>query len=387
MHVPFVYQKQVADYFKNHEELWKSYVLTDVHQAGYQAFKEQLLKDTYRLTPDAEPAVYAAVEKARSVLGITHQVIVYQLMQSAALNAFVYTLPEEAHIVCSGNLLKLLDEKELLAVITHELGHVRLFAADNGDYMVADRILNALTTGADTTREYVETARRYDLYTELYCDQMALEVTNDPAPVISSLVKLNTGLEKVSAESYIKQATEIFESGAIRSEQVTHPENFIRAYAVHLAKTAPDTFIARIQTVIEGKFELQQLDVFSKVKLQQYTRQVIAALLSADELQTNLLINLAQQYFPDFKRNEPQAGPEPDLIEQCDAHCKTYIAYVLLDFAQADKDIEEAAFRNAFTIATELGLKETLKELIKKELKLSEKKFTDRYKKTLAVYA
>lgn len=387
MHVPFVYQKQVVAYFKTYEKLWRSHASADVRQADYQVFKEQLLKDTRRLTPDTAPAVYAAVEKARNILGIAHQVTVYQLVHAAALNAFVYASPGGAHIVCSGELLQLLDEKELLAVIAHELGHVRLLAADDGDYLVADRILNTLTGRADTAPEYIETARRYDLYTELYCDQVALAVTGDPAVVISSLVKLNTGLEDFSAESYIRQAIEIVESGTIKSQQMTHPEIFIRAYAIHLAQVSPETLPAKLQAVIEGRLELHQLDLFSKIKLQQYTRQVIAALLSAGELQTGILINLAQQYFADFKKEESQSRPEPGFMNQCDDRCKEYIAYVLLDFAQADQDIEAGPFRNAFVLATELGLKETLKELIKKELKLSEKKFTDRYKKTLAVYA
>ena len=48
------------------------------------------------------------------------------------------------------------------------------------------------------------------------------------------LVKISTELEEVSAESYIRQAEEIFSKGPTKAAELTHPEPFIRARAVKL---------------------------------------------------------------------------------------------------------------------------------------------------------
>ncbi len=127
------------------------------------------------------------------------------MMESDMLNAQVYTLPEEVHVIFSGPALKLLNEQELVAVLAHELGHVLLF--NIADYNTSNKILNALSGNASMANAYLETARLFDLYTELFCDSMALKATSDIQASVASLVKMGTGLEQVSAESYIRQAT------------------------------------------------------------------------------------------------------------------------------------------------------------------------------------
>ena len=52
--------------------------------------------------------------------------------------------------------------------------------------------------------------RLFSLYTEVLCDRGSFHVVEDPKPTISTLLKLETGESDVNAESYLRQAEEIF---------------------------------------------------------------------------------------------------------------------------------------------------------------------------------
>ena len=49
---------------------------------------------------------------------------------------------------------------------------------------------------------------------------------------------METGLSEVSAESYLRQADEIFSAGRTQANQLTHPEPYIRARALKSGPTA-----------------------------------------------------------------------------------------------------------------------------------------------------
>ena len=372
----FSYHQRVAAFFKAKTRLWQ-YFSAPLTGDDPVSFKTELLKSTYRLDPATEPRLYAAVAQIKEALQIRQQVTLYQLMNGDDLNAHVYTQPEEVHVVFSGRALQLLDEKESLAVLAHELGHVLLFNLE--DYNTSNRILNALSGQVATGNEYLETARLFDLYTELFCDHMALKVTGDIHAAVSSLVKMGTGLEQVSADSYIRQAIEIFGQGKVITDSSTHPEMFIRAYALHLQATQPDTWEEQIRPVIEGNTRLSLLDIFAQQQLAAYTRSCLDWLLSDPDLQSPELIHLFNQYFPGEKINTA-AMPEQDLSDY-DLSSRDYLAYVLFDFALADKETEEQVLERAFLLARTAGLADNLVAVLKKELKLSNKKYNERFKK------
>jgi hypothetical protein len=384
----FSYHRQVVAHLKGQVALWK-FFSTDSDQAEeFQQFKTELLKNTYRLEPDVEPSIYASIDKAKTALQISHKVSVYQLLVSTELNASIYMLPEEAHIVLSGGMIKLMDSAEMEAILAHELAHLKFFAEDGGDYRIASRVLDALSTHAGAPPEYLETARLFNLYKELYCDQVALRVAGDIMPVVSALVKIDTGLEHVSAESYLRQAAEIFEVVEVKSEHITHPEIFIRAYALQAFQSFPGDTETKINMVIQGRCKLRELDVFSRETLYGVSRRVVTAMLASSDLQTDTLLNLAKQYFPDFRPgNEAGLLPDDSAASNFDESSKVYLAYLLLDFALADRAVERDAYPQAYALAQLLGVGDTMKEVTKKELKLSEKKFNERYKKTLAQHA
>ena len=91
----------------------------------------------------------------------------------------------------------------------------------------------------------MQTARRYQLYTEIFADRGALCVTGLLDPVIAGLVKIQTGLAQVSAPAYLKQAEEIFAGGNVATVEHSHPEAFIRARALSLWHDEPENAASR----------------------------------------------------------------------------------------------------------------------------------------------
>src|SRR5262249_32980694 len=145
-------------------------------------------------------------------------VTLYQAQNSPQLNATLFFLPGEGHVVFSGPMLTLLNAQELKSVIGHELAHYHLWARDNSEFHIADRLLQAVANDPRAAASHEQTARRFQLYTEIFADRGSLCVTNDLQAVVCSLVKIETGLSQVSAQGYLKQAEEIFAKENISTE-------------------------------------------------------------------------------------------------------------------------------------------------------------------------
>lgn len=101
-----------------------------------------------------------------------------------------------------------------------------------------------------------------------------------------------------------------------------------------------------------------------------------------------MVISQAKQYFPDFTWDE-KAELNEKLVETIGAahqSVKDYLAYILLDFALVDTTLEEIPSGWAFQFAEDMQLKESHDAIIKKELKLSDKKLQQHKQKMLNAY-
>jgi hypothetical protein len=316
-------------------------------------------------------------------------VTVYQAGYTDELNASIIYLENEAHIVFSGRLTSLLDEKELLGVLAHELTHVKLYSMLNGELEIADRIITAIANNHHSEAAYYETARLYRLYTEIFCDRGAYTVLGETAPVITGLVKAATGLDRVSAESYLKQAEDIFAAdNAIKASSVSHPENYIRARALHLWHEQKENAEEEIIKMIEGITDIDQLDIFKQKELSVITKTFLQLFLKPKWMQTTFLISQAKNYFNDLILDDAILL-SPAFAEKTGAmhsSIKDYLCYVLLDFVLADPSLEEIPFGWAFQFAEDLQLKEAFEATVKKELKFSDKKLLQHRNKTLAAF-
>lgn len=380
---PFDFHYRLRDHFKQQEKTWKWFSEVQVKNEQTEQLREELLKDTYRFDPLAEANIYKLLEEAKQKLGIIIPVTMYQSQSSQSTNAGILFIKNEAHLVLSGPIIKSLTEKELLALIAHELSHVLLYTIDNGDFEITSRIITAIGNDYRSEDAFNETSRLFSLFTELYCDIGAYKVCGDAEAVISTLVKIETGLDKISAESYIKQADEILCKRDKGSSGESHPESFMRAKAIDLYSKKAEASYEEISEMILGKLNLFNLNIFSRNEVHDLTRELIHLLMKPKWMQSELNKAHYQQYFKDFK-TDSQVMLTPEFkskIQNVSNSLKDYFAYVMLDFALCDPDISEPASGFMLDLAEQMEIHEFLGKAFKKELILSDKKFNEFAKK------
>jgi hypothetical protein len=410
------YHLKVRDFFRRQTSTWEFFTAARTRDQQLIAFQTELLKNTYRFSRDSEPALFGKIDRVREQLGLGMMpVMAYQAQYASPgneLNASAIYLHQEAHLVFSGPILERLNEEELLAVIAHELTHVRLYTLLNGDLEVADRIITSIANHPDSDSVYLETARLFKLYTEIYCDRGAYAVLGDPAPVITMMLKLATGLVTVNAESYSRQAEAIFsaEPGAT-SATPTHPENFIRTRALRLWHERGEAATAAITQMIEGLPNLDRLDLFTQQDLSDLTRAFLQEYLRPGWMRSTLVMALERQYFPDERTREQspfekrtrdgaadtgsdssvRGLAEPAQLQEAIAglhpDIRTFLGYVLLDFALADPSLEDMPAGRAFEFAGEMQLSNVYDAIYKKELQLNDKKWLQHKQKVQKAYA
>jgi hypothetical protein len=425
------YQLKVRDYFKQQASTWEFFAAARTREEQLVSFQTELLKNTYQFRRGTDTALYEKIDLVREKLELGALPVTAYQAQNAndpELNASIVYLHREAHLVFSGPILERLNEAELLAVIAHELTHIRLYTLLEGDLEVADRIITAIANNYNSDPPYYETARLFRLYTEIFCDRGAYAVLGDAGPVITSLVKLATGLSEVNAESYALQAEAVFSAEpGTQSAMPTHPENFIRARALRLwheeqgvegtrdAETRPGAEEGIVR-MIEGKPELDRLDLFSQRELNELTALFLQEYLRPKWLQSTLVMGLIREYFPEgielgrgmgteqgsggggagsgvgdrggMGVADGLAGRERLIGIITDAHpsIRDYFAYVLLDFVLADPSLEEMPAGRAFEFAGEMQLTAAYDPIYKKELQLSDKKWQQHKQKVLEAY-
>ena len=127
---------------------------------------------------------------------------------------------EKPFIIGFSSLLERLDDKEILAVLAHEVGHIH---AQHMLYTTAARLLAALTEYILMTNPISATLGLLINMTirvalinwyqkaELSCDRAALVVVQDSSVIVSAMLKLAGGLmagRTVNYEAFVEQARE-----------------------------------------------------------------------------------------------------------------------------------------------------------------------------------
>ena len=373
---PLPYHQAIREYLKTEEaEIWRWYASHQVREEHAEAVRFDLLKSTYRVDRQTQPEIYAAAENVAGRLSLDVPITIYQAQNPVGLNASLAFVPSEAHVVLHGPITAKLADAEVRALLAHELSHLKLWQQWDGDYLIVDQILAALTHDRAAETPHFASARLFGLYNEIFCDRGSLAAVDDPLVVVSMLVKVSTELEEVSAESYIRQAEEIFSREATKAADLTHPEAFIRARAIKLWSDGDVRADAKIQEMIEGRPALDDLDLLAQTKVSNLTRRLLDVFLSAKWIQSDPVRAHARLFFEDYA--VPQ-GPQQDRsladdIKTGDKPMRDYYCYVLLDFVTADRDLEELPLAAALVLTGELGLKDRFVEIARRELRLRKK--------------
>jgi hypothetical protein len=380
---PLPYHADVVAFLKKHEqEVW-TWASTQQSRAEHiEEVRANLLRDTYRLDAGAHPQVHAALASAMQRLGIDAPVTLYQ-SGGQQMNASLIFVPGEIHVLLQGPVLERLDDNELLALFGHELSHYLLWSLDNGDYLIADRILNDALASSNSASSHHETARRYSLHTELFADRGGAVAAQAVAPAVSALVKVHTGIANVDASSYLRQAGEIDARETGTTGGTTHPETFVRARALDLWWQRSDELDAWIEAKLHGPLALRRLDLPGQHQLQTLTRGFLAWFLAEEELRSEAVLNQVRQLFPDWTPQEPAAAAGAFLANTVDDSVLGYLNTLMMDLALADDDVRDDALLRAARIAQEIGSMDALQVNLKRDARFGKREL-DRLNRKLA---
>ena len=368
---PLAYHVEVRDYLKSHErELWDWFSSAQAQANDTETLRMDLLKSTYRLDRETHPGLHQHLDDAKARLQLDIPVTLYQAQNNPQLNAALCYIRGQGHIVFSGPVFSLLREEELKSVIGHELAHFHLWARDGGEFHIADRLIQAVAKDPRASGSHEQTARRYQLYTEIFADRGSLHVTRDPHPVVAGLVKIGTGLQEVSAAGYLKQAEEIFANGNVATDGISHPETFIRARALALWQEKRQHASDDISAMIEGAGTIDDLDLIGQKRLAAATRGVLERLLRPKWFQTTAALGHARMFFDDFHPGTNGEAAWGDALKSRDRSVREYLCYLLLDFVTVDPDLDELPLAAALELSREMQLEEPFEKLAAKELKM-----------------
>jgi hypothetical protein len=368
---PLPYHVEVRDYLKvNERAIWDWFASAQAQADYTENLRLELLKATYRLDAEGHADLYKCVDEAKGKLNLDIPVTVYQAQSSPHTNATLYYIPGEGHIVFSGPALSLLNPEELKSVIGHELAHYYLWGRDGGEFLIADRLLDAIANDPRSARSHEQTARRFQLYTEIFADRGSLCVTEDVHPVVAGLVKMQTGLAQVSASSYLKQAEEIFSKRAVSTEGISHPESFIRVRSLALWANKSEKAAERVAKMIEGASALDELDLIGQIRLAATTRRFLEHFLSPKWFQTPVVIGHARLFFDNFRPAAPTDTSAYSELDLSDTKLREYVSYLLLDFALIDRELDEMPLAAALEFSRKLEIDAEFEKLAARELKM-----------------
>lgn len=378
---PPAYLESLVAYFQAEDPaVWKWFAEHQAQAADLEATRLDLLKSTYRVEKTEQPQLFEQAAKAAEVLHLTAPVSIYQSQSDSSLNASLAYIPGEIHLVLHGPVAKTLDENEVQALVAHEMAHFALLDGWDGRFAICQELLRALSVDAGADTASLASLRLFSLHTEIFCDRGALAVCGDVNAAVSCLVKVETGVSEVNAETYLKQAVEILSKDKkIRSEGVTHPETFIRARALQLWKEQGSGAETQIRELLHGSVALGELDLLGQQQVEGLTRRLVDRLLVPAWFRTDPVLAHARLFFdeyvpPDAKHQDEKLAAD---LKTDDAQLQDYYCYVLLDFVTADSTLDEHPLASAVLVSRELGWEDRFVGIAVKELKLRKKQIED----------
>jgi len=166
-----------------------------------------------RVSPTQCPQLYRLLHEACAILDMPEPEL--YVAQTPLVNAMTsgYTKP---YIIVHSGLVDLLTDEEIMAVIAHELGHIKsghvLYKTMTLGFTLLMKLIGELTLGIGKLVGYsLEGAlREWDRMAEFTADRASLLVVQDPQVLVSLMMKLAGGTlfkrHEMNAAEFLQQA-------------------------------------------------------------------------------------------------------------------------------------------------------------------------------------
>jgi hypothetical protein len=376
---PFL-RRTVAQLRCQFAEGWRWMASTERSRQAAETARLDLLRGSVRLDRQSSGRVYAIADQAAQRLQVRVPLTIYHAAEPMGGNAGILLLPDSAHIVLDGPLEERSDDDDLLAVMGHELGHWQMALLDDRAYWIASQLLNSILSEDNPPAVIVESARRLALFAEVFCDRCSLHVVGNLEKAVAGLVKAHTQAKRVDAAEYLRQADEVLRGPTDGSHGWTHPELYIRAKSLQVWHEEAATGEPKVARWINGPLTLRSMDLLEQSAVHWATFGLVERLMEPAWMKTLANEGLRKIYFPDNISSRDQSLPWAsiqELLRDADLSVHEYLAYVLLDFASADRTLEEQPLAWAFELAEQLSIESTFDAIAKKDLKLRVKQLQD----------
>jgi Zn-dependent protease with chaperone function len=239
----------------------------------------QAISSNVRLGPSQGRSIYSKFVKAAQILNVQKLPDLF-MSSEHVVNAYA-TGMEHYRIILNPPLVDMLTEPELLAILGHELGHVKC------NHMINKTLAHWLYSfGAPQIAKLVPvlgslalTALQWPLFywsrmAEFSCDRAALLVTQDPEVVASALAKIAGWSERVmpevNLEALLEQAKEYNEADEKTLESVLKIVMLMQseAYSTHPLP------VIRVQRILQWG----QSDQYKDILAGKYPREEIVTM-------------------------------------------------------------------------------------------------------------
>jgi Zn-dependent protease with chaperone function len=166
--------------------------------------RTELLGTAVKVSDQQYPRVFEASKTAAAALRVRVPVIF--AAPSSSIKVKVLGTEDAPHLIVNLDLAEKLDDTELVAAIAHELAHIQ-----NGHILYTTALHYLNTSAAFFVRWVVQpaimTLQAWSRRAEVTCDRAALLAVRDVDKALTSLVRLELGLDKASAfnaEEYLR---------------------------------------------------------------------------------------------------------------------------------------------------------------------------------------
>lgn len=368
------YHEAIADWLNTNEDgVWDWFSNRKLQDEQDAETRDLLLQQTVRLTRETHSTAYACCETAMAKLGVDAPVTLYQA-GDGAMNAALFFIPGEVHVVLYGPVLERLSEDELTALCGHEVSHYLLWTFAARRYRIAQQIIDDAVQQAPGDYTLYETARLFLLATEVFADRGAALACGRQAPAIAVLLKVMTGLAETDPSAFLEQAAELDAKGEI-SKNHTHPEVYLRALFIdrwwrERGADADDVIDDWVLSKIKGPMAIGQLDLVDQQRLGALTRQFFARLLHDSELASKMAVTLVRQFFPDWEEGETRIDLETLKQVGEDKSMSDYFIALIFDLAHADPEQTEEVLVRGAKLACSVEWEEAYRANLKSLLKM-----------------